>query len=140
MVKETKHKQLLKILIGAAWIDGTVQGEERQFLHRMADKYGLADNPEIQPLLSELRPVQPEECYRYLETYLGDNPTEEDYQDLLGNLSALIYSDGDVQMQEAKLLTKLQDLDPALIAAKPPLDKVLGKIRHLYKKAVNQQI
>ncbi len=140
MVKETKNKQLLKILIGTAWIDGTIQGEERQFLHRMAEKYGLESDPEIKPLLSELRPIQPNECYRYLATYLGDNPGEQDYQDLLANLSGLIYSDGDVQMQEAKLLTKLQDLDPALSAQKPPFDKIMRRIQQLYKKAVDQQV
>ncbi len=136
MTQTDKHKQLLKILIGAAWIDGSIQGEERQFLHRIAEKYGLTEDSEIKPLLSELKPVQPTECYQYLEYYLGDNPTEEDYQDLLGNLSGLIYSDGDVQTQEAKLLTKLQDLDPALATHKPPLEQILGKIRQLYQRAI----
>ncbi len=139
MTKDKKTKQLLKILIGAAWIDGVVQAEERQFLHRMASKYDLAEDVEIKSLLSEIKPVQANECYHYLETYLGDNPTEDDYLELLGNLSALIYSDGDVQTQEAKLLTRLQDLDPALTSHKPPLDKVLGKIQQLYKKAVRQK-
>ena len=48
----------------------------------------------------------------------------------------MIYSDGDVQIQEAKLLTRLQDLDPALAATKPPLEQVLGKIRQLYQRAI----
>ena len=29
-------KQILKILIGAAWIDGVVQPEERNYLRRIA--------------------------------------------------------------------------------------------------------
>lgn len=136
MTKVNKQKQLLKILIGAAWIDGMIQAEERQFLHKMAEKYQLTEDIEIQPLLSGLKPIQVSECYQYLETYLGDNPNEEDYQDLLENLSGLIYSDGEVQTQEAKLLTKLQDLDPALTATKPPLDQILGKIRHIYQNAI----
>ncbi|MGK7943303.1 MAG: TerB family tellurite resistance protein [Microcystaceae cyanobacterium] len=136
MNQENRQKQLLKILIGAAWIDGFIQEEERIFLRKMAEKYELTEDLEIKPLLSELKPIQPSECYQYLEDYLGDNPTEENYHDLLGNLSGLIYSDGDVQIQEAKLLTRLQDLDPALAATKPPLEQVLGKIRQLYQRAI----
>ncbi|MGK7931294.1 MAG: TerB family tellurite resistance protein [Microcystaceae cyanobacterium] len=136
MTQPNKQKQLLKILIGAAWIDGSIQEEERKFLRHMAQKYELIEDSEIKPLLSGLKPIQPSECYQYLENYLGDNPTEEDYQDLLGNLSGLIYSDGDVQTQEAQLLTKLQDLDPALAAARPPFEQVLDKIRQLYQRAI----
>ena len=61
-----KMKQILKILIAAAWIDGIIQPEERAYLRRIARDFQLADDPEIRPLLSELRPVQPIECYQWL--------------------------------------------------------------------------
>ncbi|MGK7957601.1 MAG: TerB family tellurite resistance protein, partial [Crocosphaera sp.] len=80
------------------------------------------------------------QCYQWLEEYLGDNPTNNDYQDLLETLSALIYSDGDVQMQEAQLLTKLQLLDPAQDSSKSALNKMLKTIQKFYKKAVEQKI
>ena len=108
MNKDQKTKQLIKILIGAAWIDGVIQTEEREYLHRIATKYQVENDPELKPFLSELKPVQAQELYSWLENYLGKNHHEEDYQELLEALSGLIYSDGDVQVQEARLLTKLQ--------------------------------
>ncbi len=107
-----KNKQLLKILIGVAWIDGVIQPSERNYLRQVAVREKLDDDPEIKPLLSELKPVKTSECYRWLESYLGDNPSPEIYQDLLTSISTLIYSDDDVDIQEAKLLTKVQSLDP----------------------------
>ncbi len=137
---QNKNKQLLKILIGAAWIDGIIQVEEREYLKQMAMRHGLSEERDLKDLLSELKPVQPHQCYQWLEEYLGDNPTNNDYQDLLETLSALIYSDGDVQMQEAQLLTKLQLLDPAQDSSKSALNKMLKTIQKFYKKAVEQKI
>ncbi|HEY9904790.1 MAG TPA: TerB family tellurite resistance protein, partial [Candidatus Sericytochromatia bacterium] len=54
MVADTSIKQLVKILIGAAWIDGKIQPEEREYLQKVAKEAGIADAPEIQPLLYEL--------------------------------------------------------------------------------------
>jgi uncharacterized tellurite resistance protein B-like protein len=139
MNTKQKTKQLLKILIGVAWIDGLIQTEERDYLHKVAQDKDLEQDPDIKPLLSELKPVQPAECYQWLEDYLGDNPSEEDYQDLLESLSALIYSDGEVQTQEAQLLSKLQLMDPAQLTSKSGFDKLLKTIQKLYRKAINQQ-
>ena len=139
MNTQTKNKQLLKILIGAAWIDGIIQVEERDYLKRMSQSQGLSEDEDLKDLLSELKPVQPSQCYQWLEEYLGDNPTIGDYQELLETLSALIYSDGDVQMQEAQLLTKLQRLDPAQDSPKSAFDKVLKNIQTIYKKAISQK-
>lgn len=136
-----KVKQLMKILIGAAWLDGVIQPSEREYLHRMAQENAIADDAEIQRFLSELKPIKPAECYGWLEEYLGKNPSEEDYLKLLESLSGLIYSDGEVQTQEAMLLDKLQLLDPA---AKEPnksaFDKLLHIIQKLYRKAVREQV
>jgi hypothetical protein len=129
-------KLLLKISIGAAWIDGVIQPEERKLLHKIASENNLDSDPEIQKLLSEIVAVKPEECYRWLEKYLGENPTDEDYQYLLSQISALIYSDGDVDTREAKLLAKLQLADPHNDRSKSILDKILVKIQMLYRQAV----
>ena len=139
MNKNTKTKQLIKILIGAAWIDGVIQTEEREYLRRIATAYQVENEPELKPFLSELKPVQAQECYRWLTDYLGENHQEEDYQELLEALSGLIYSDGDVEVQEARLLTKLQELDPIYEQSKSPLDKLLEKIQKLYRKTMSSQ-
>jgi uncharacterized tellurite resistance protein B-like protein len=131
-----KTKQLFKILMGAAWIDGVIQAEEREYLRRMAKEKGIAEEPDIKSLLSEIKPVSATECYGWLETYLGDNHGEEDYLELLEALSALIYSDGEVDIQEAKLLTKLQLLDPANTPPPSTFDRVLRAVRALYRRGL----
>ncbi|HCF27125.1 MAG TPA: Tellurite resistance protein TerB, partial [Cyanobacteria bacterium UBA11049] len=62
MANNANVKNLVKILIGAAWLDGKVQPEERQYLDRIAQEKNLADDPDIRPLLYELKTVQPTEC------------------------------------------------------------------------------
>lgn len=139
MKQPQKTKQLFKILVGVAWIDGIIQPEERQYLKQMARDRALADDPEIKTLLSEIKPVTAPECYGWLENYLGKNHTTEDYQELLEALSALIYSDGEVDIREAQLLAKVQLLDPALDPHKSPLDKLLRAIQLLYHQAIREQ-
>ncbi len=133
-------KQLVKILIGAAWIDGKIQQEEREYLQRVAKETGVADDPEIQPLLYELRAVLPDECYAWMKEYLGDRPSSEDYQRLIESLSALIYSDGEVATEEAKLLTRLQLLDPdSGTTPKSRQNNVLKAIQKLYRRWIDHQ-
>ncbi|NBD15927.1 MAG: TerB family tellurite resistance protein [Cyanobacteria bacterium] len=126
-------KHLLKILIGAAWIDGKFQPEERQYLIKTAEKHQLANDPEIRALLYELKTVQPEECYRWLEEYFGGSPSQQQYEDLIEAISGLIYSDGEMASEEAKLLTQVQQYDPANISS---LDKVLKTVQKLYQRYV----
>lgn len=141
MVRADMDKKLLmKISIGAAWIDGVIQQEERQLLRKIATENDLDGDPEIKKLLSEIVAVKPEECYNWLERYLGENPTKEDYQALLAQISALIYSDGDVDTREAKLIAKLQLADPYNEPPKSIFDKLLIKIQKVYRQAVQEQV
>lgn len=139
MVAESQTKQLFKILIGAAWVDGKIQKEEREYLHKMAQEKALNEDPEIRLLLSEAKPVEPEKCYQWLETYLGEHPDPEDYEKLLESLSGIIYSDNDVHAEEAKLLNYVQNLEHNMESHNSLLDKVLQNIRQLYSQAVKQQ-
>ena len=140
MKKANKTQQLLKILIGAAWLDGIIQPEERRYLRRMAAEQGVANDPELKPLLFELKPVKTAECYDWLEDYLGDNPSQSDYESLLSAISTLIYSDGNVDTQEAKLLTRLQFFAPASGSSKGVFDKLLKAIQKLYRQQLHQKI
>ena len=134
-------KQILKILIAAAWIDGVIQPEERTYLRRVAEDFQLADDPEIKPLLSELKPVNATECYQWLEEYFGENHTAEEYHQLLEKISALVYSDGYVDVREAKLIEAIQSCDPANPDCKNSVwDRMLRKIRKVYRSAIEQQV
>lgn len=127
-------KTLVKILIGAAWLDGKIQPEERDYLHRIVREKGVENEPEIQPLLYEFRPVKPEECYAWVREYLGDRPSPEAYQHLIEAISGLIYSDGTVATEEAKLLTNLQQLENDASTQGPNEGSVLKAVRNLYQR------
>lgn len=139
MTANSSIKNLIKILIGVAWIDGKIQPEEREYLHRIATEKGVANDPEIQPLLYEFRAVSPEECYRWVQAYLGDRPRSEDCQNLIEAISALIYSDGNVATEEARLLVRLQALDPARESSEPAHRTVIQAIQKLYQRWINYQ-
>ncbi|MGA7936165.1 MAG: TerB family tellurite resistance protein [Kovacikia sp.] len=134
MTTDPKVKTLVKILIGTAWIDGQIQQEEREYLHRVAKEKGVANEADIQPLLYEFRPVKPEECYEWVNEYLGEHPTSENCQKLIEAISGLIYSDGTVANEEAKLLTNLQHLDPANETSESASSSVLKAIRDVYQR------
>jgi hypothetical protein len=139
MVKNASVKNLVKILIGAAWLDGKIQPEERQYLQAVAKGKGVAADPEIQPLLHEFRSVQPTECYEWVRQYLGDRPSAEDCHSLIEAISGLIYRDGEVAIEEARLLTKLESLNPANGTHQPGYNSVLKGIQKLYRRWVVTQ-
>ncbi|BAZ53577.1 hypothetical protein NIES4103_62570 [Nostoc sp. NIES-4103] len=139
MVTDSNVKNLVKILIGAAWIDGRIQPEERQYLREIAQAKGLASDPEIKPWLYELVPVQPKECYAWVKEYLGDRPSVEDYENLIEAISGLIYSDGDVAIEEARLLTRLQELSKLNDSNQPAYTALLKQIQKLYRRWVEVQ-
>lgn len=139
--KINKMKQILKIVIAAAWIDGVIQSEERAYLRRIAQDFQLADDPEIKPLISELRPVSAVECYQWLDEYFGENPSEEDFLELFEKISGLVYSDGYIDIREAKLIETIQSCDPNSPDCRNSiLDKTLRKIQKIYKAAIEQQV
>ncbi len=132
----TNVKQLVKILMGAAWIDGIIQPQERQYIRKIAQEQGIESDPEIKPWLYELVTVKPAECYQWIKEYLGDSPTAEDYQNLLQAISGLIYSDGEVAIEEAKFLAKLQQLSDSSRSSETGLNAILKQIQKLYRSWV----
>lgn len=139
MVTRSNVKNLIKILIGAAWIDGRIQPEERQYLREIAQAKGLASDPEIKPWLYELVPVKPSECYDWVKEYLGDRPSHEDCDNLIEAISGLIYSDGEVAIEEARLLTKLEELTKSNESTQPVHTVLLKQIQKLYRRWVEVQ-
>ncbi len=107
----SEQRLLLKILIGAAWLDGIIQMEERQYLRSVAIDLGLANDAEIYPLLNELRAVKEAECNRWIQEYLGDRPSQEAVRGLLEAISGLVYADGAIGVEEAHLLMRLQEVE-----------------------------
>ena len=129
-------KQLFQILVAAAWIDGEFQPQEQKYLQKIAREHNFAEDAEIQDLLSSKKPISSAKCYQLLENYFGNNPTSEDYQNLLSAISSLVYSDDNIATEEAKLLTQLQELDPNSLNSKSVFNKLLSRIQTLYKKGL----
>ncbi|MDF5715364.1 MAG: TerB family tellurite resistance protein [Rhizonema sp. NSF051] len=132
-------KDLIKILIGAAWLDGRIQPEEREYLRKIAQEKGVAEDPEIQHLLDELTTVQPQQCHDSVKRYLGDHPSSEDTQTLIEAIGGLIYSDGDVAIEEAKLINELQQLSQENDSAQHKFNPILKRIQKLYHRWVDVQ-
>jgi uncharacterized tellurite resistance protein B-like protein len=133
----TNAHKLLKVLIGVAWIDGQVQDSERSLILQIAQEQGLAEDPVISDLLNNMgdRPVQLNDCQRWIHDYLGDRPSPANYQQLLEALSGIIYSDNDVATAEAQLLMNYQQLDPQLQPANLSVGQtILAKLRTVYQK------
>ncbi|BAW96109.1 hypothetical protein NIES970_10320 [[Synechococcus] sp. NIES-970] len=131
-----KDKQLFKILCSAAWIDGEIQPEERQYLHQIAAQKNLTQDPDIRALLCEVVPMKPEACYQLLEEYIEDHTDAAEYQELLDAVSHMVYSDSQIETAEAKLLHRIQSLDPGQPQAHPLLNRVMKSIQKLYKGAI----
>lgn len=131
-------KQLLKILIGAAWLDGKVQPEEQQRLQRIAQQKGLSDDAELNPWLNGLRAVSTEECHRWIDEYLGEQPVPEEVQQLLEEISGLIYSDGDVDSAEAQLLMEIQQKEVSAPSSSNLHNTITQSIQNLYRRWVRE--
>ncbi len=140
IAKSQRTKKLFKILVGAAWIDGVIQPQERIYLQRIAQQFQLTEDPEIKTLLSEIKTVQPTECHLWLEEYLEQYPGVEDYDELLEKVGGLIYSDDYVDIRETQLLEKLQRFDPRKRTDKIIPEWILRRIRRFYQKVVQEKI
>ena len=118
----------MKILIGVAWLDGAIQPQERQYLAKVAQTHQLDLDPEIESLLAGQISLTAADCEQWIQEYLGDRSIHDD-DGLIEAISGLIYSDGDVAVDEAKLLVNIQSQP----SSPPPL---VSKIQQLYKKAL----
>lgn len=125
-------KLLLKIVTGTAWIDGKVQIEEQDYLKRIATKHNLNNDPELKPLINGLKPVSQEQCYQWVEEYLGRNPSQAAQDQLLEAVSGLIYSDGTVDGAEAQLLNEINDLKQADDPIQSFRQKIIQKLQKVY--------
>ncbi|MEM6423623.1 MAG: TerB family tellurite resistance protein [Cyanobacteria bacterium P01_H01_bin.119] len=137
-------KTLLKILIGTAWIDGEIQPEERHHLNRIAADAELADDDDIKALLQGSVKVTPQHCYGWVQAYLGSDPTADNCRQLMESISALVYSDGVVDLEEAKLLNHLQTVSlggntPQSQNSEAVAKGVISSLRQFYRSLVTQK-
>ena len=103
-----KALQVFKVVLGAAWADGSLQAEELPTLHTIVDELGLATHPDIHLLLET--PVPAIVYRRYLQDYLTSHPSRTERKVLLDLLTRVIYADNEVSIEEGYILGELTDL------------------------------
>ena len=130
------NKQLVKILVGTAWLDGKIQPEEQAYLQRIIARKELQDDAELKLWTSGARVVSSEECFKWISDYLGQSPTPENCQELLEEISGLIYSDSEIDSKEADLLMQLEQLNEKISSGPDIFESVAGVINRLYRKWV----
>ena len=134
MTQQPSNLQLFKIVVGVAWIDGKIQTEEQDYLRRLANSQGIADHPEINPLLNGLKKVSKEQCTQWISDYLGNNPDPEKLNHLLEEISGLVYSDGNIDSAEATLLNEVQGMMAPTTPCKALNSRIVQKIQTYYKQ------
>jgi hypothetical protein len=136
MSKSAHPKQLFKILVGAAWLDGKLQPEEQAYLQRIVQQKGLQDDAELQLWINGMKSISSDDCFRWVEEYLGTSPVPEHCQQLLEEISGLIYSDSEVDSKEAELLMQFHEPEPANQTDSALYASVMSAVQKLYRKWV----
>lgn len=132
---DSKEK-LFQILIGVAWIDGEIQHQEKKYLQDIATSRKLTQNQDIQDLLLFREPISEKQCNQWIDDYLGTNPTPEHCQNLISEIAGLVYCDDNVEVEEAKILAKIENYS----SSNKILPNVLKTISNLYKKGLKKII
>jgi uncharacterized tellurite resistance protein B-like protein len=137
-VMANSAQQLLKILIGVAWLDGQVQEAEREHLMGIAQEQGLSNDPEISALMNNLgqTAIPAAQCYQWVQDYLKSQPNDTDYEQLLEALGGIIYSDNDVAIDEAYLLNSLspKNTEEPIVNRLSIARSLLSRLDDVYQK------
>lgn len=128
------NEKLFQILIGVAWIDGEIQPQERKYLQDIATSKKLIQNQNIQDLLLFSKPISEKQCNQWIEDYLGTNPTKESCHNLISEIAGLVYCDDNVEVEEAKILAKIENYS----SSNQILQNTLKTISNLYQKGLKK--
>ena len=101
MDQSQKQKLMTQILIGSAWIDRTLAPEEKSYLQKVLDRYGLGHDQELLDLLAEPTPTADTE--QRLVKYF-QNSSDEERMRLLADMGKVLMADDEVTDIEHDLL------------------------------------
>lgn len=101
-----KALAMIKVVVAAAWADGTLQPEEFPSLQQAIQDLGLAHNAEIQTLVRT--PVSPSVYRHFFQDYLKLHPTDQERHYLLDLVTQVIYADDQVSVEEAYILEEMR--------------------------------
>ncbi len=120
-------RQMLAIIIGAAWADGHLEATELAYLQKLLQQYHLHLDGELQALLTA--PVELGATERLIAAFLPDS-TASERQKLLVDIGTLLIADDVVSPQEHQLLDDYYQLMaeiPLLPEPGPALTATVGE-------------
>jgi hypothetical protein len=123
---KARHKQLVQIVIGSAWVDGQIGVQETAYLSQLLQRYGLANDPDLQRSLTTSIPIQQTE--QWIREYLFGT-TEAERQQALVAIAKLLIVDDTVTDTEHQLLDDYY----TLMAEVPPLPDFAPMVRSVSK-------
>lgn len=138
----TKEQQqlLLKIVIGAAWVDGHLETQEVEYLEKLLHKYNLSHDSELLLLLSQ--PVAIEATENWIISYLASS-TDTERMRLLSAIADILIADRTVSEIEHELLDEYHALMakiPSHREATPSSIEIIGRfvrqLIHIIQKTI----
>ena len=124
---EQHNKLLLKIVIGAAWIDRHLAAEEVEYLQKLLEQYQLHLDFELQQLLQT--PIPFSQTENWIVEYLEDT-TDKERLRLLSAIANMVMADENVSEIEHELLDEYYELMariPPHPEATPNLVQTVGR-------------
>ena len=107
-IEPQKALAIMKVILAAAWADGSLQPEEIPALKQAITDLGLAELEEIKILVQT--PISPSVYRHFFQDYLKLHPTDEERHYLLDLVTQVIYADDQVSVEEAYILEELREL------------------------------
>lgn len=137
---EAQTQLLMKIIIGAAWIDHHLEPAEVGYLNQLLERHRLTHRPELKSLLDT--PVPPQQTERWMVEYLQQT-TELDRQKALAAIAKMLIADDTVSDSEHDLLDDfylMMERIPPQPEALTQLVETVGQFARKVMRTVNQFI
>lgn len=133
MDQANQHQLLLKIVAGSAWVDGHLEPEEIEYLERLLERYDLASDRELKPLLQQ--PISVQQTESWMVEYLRD-ATENERMQLLGAIGNLLIADDQVSPEEHELLDDYHSLMSSIPPRIESAPKLVSAVGQFFKQVV----
>ena len=134
MDSQYQQQLMLKIIIGAAWVDGHLEQAEIEYLQTLLKHYQLTHDPELMALLEKSVPLQQTEIW--IVEYLADT-TETERQRLLAAIGKLLIIDDTVLPVEHDLLDDYYALMAEIPAQPEETPTLVATVGKFVRQAIN---
>jgi hypothetical protein len=124
--EKARHKRLMQIIIGSAWVDGQIEARESEYLAKLLERYRLTQDKDLQRSLTTAIPIQQTE--QWMREYLFGT-TEAERQSALVAIAKLLIIDDVVSDLEHQLLDDYYEI----VARVPPIPDLTPVVKTVGK-------